>query len=261
MKILFLFLFFSFVNLYSQNILLIDSPLVPKTDTSYVFIPKNYSSGKLPTVIMLHGYAGNYKQWNGIIDLQKFADSLNIVIACPDAFYDSYYINSPVRENSQYESFFWENFIPELLNKYPVDKGLIFITGLSMGGHGAISFYLKRPDMFVTAASTSGLLDLARFPNRTTIVGAAGNIEDYTAVWNENSCMYLLKNIVGKNKTIYIDCGTEDFLYETNIKFLEKCNELKIPITAKFQPGIHNHVYWRASIKDHFTYFLNFIKK
>jgi len=247
------------INLYSQELFLLNSNYIPYTDTIYVFKPTTQTKEKLPLVIMLHGYAGNYKQWSELIDLQKYADSLNLIIACPDGFFDSYYINSPIKENSQYESFFFEVFIPSIIEKYPIDKSKLFITGLSMGGHGAISFFLKRPDLFVTAASTSGLLDLTAFPNRNTIKSSAGNIEDYSSVWEENSCIYLLKNIVGKNKTMFIDCGTEDFLFNTNVKFLDKCKELNITVQHKFQPGIHNHDYWKNSIKDHFTYFCSFL--
>jgi len=209
-KIAFILLFVC-TNIYSQQIYLLNSDYIPATDTVYVFTPTKDSSEKLPLVIMLHGYAGNYKQWSELANLQKYSDSLNIVIACPDAFFDSYYINSPIKENSQYESFFFEVFIPSITNDFNINKEKMFITGLSMGGHGAISFFLKRPDMFVTAASTSGLLDLTAFPNRNTIKSSAGNIEDYSLVWEENSCTNLLKNIEGKNKLLYIDCGTEDF--------------------------------------------------
>lgn len=246
----------------AQELLLLNSAYIPHTDTSYVFIPKNaVSTDHFPTVIMMHGWAGSYKQWNEIIDLQNIADSLRFILICPDGFYDSYYINSPVREDSQFESFFWEVFIPAIFNKYPIDKKNLFITGLSMGGHGAISLFLKRPDLFNAAATTSGLLDLTAFPNRSTIKGAAGNTEDYSNVWKENSAINLLTNIVGKNRTIYLDCGTEDFLYETNIKFKERCQSLGINLVTKFQPGTHNKEYWNKSIKDHFTFFTSMLKK
>ncbi|MFH0735978.1 MAG: alpha/beta hydrolase family protein [bacterium] len=247
---------------FGQEILLINSEYIPYTDTTYVFLPKTANkTDLLPAIIMMHGWAGSYKQWNEIIDLQNIADSLQFIIICPDGFYDSYYINSPIRQDSQFESFFWENFIPAIFNKYPIDKTKLFITGLSMGGHGAISLYLKRPDMFLSAASTSGLLDLTAFPNRSTIKGAAGDVEDYSNVWKENSAINLLSNIAGKNKTIYIDCGTEDFLYQTNIKFKEQCEILGIKISSKFQPGTHDKEYWNKSIKDHFSFFSYILKK
>lgn len=258
-KIAFILLIISF-NVKGQNLFVLESNYIPYPDTSYVFTPQKPQTEQLPLVIMLHGYAGNYKQWSELADLQKYADSLNIVIACPDAFFDSYYINSPVRENYQYESFFFEVFLPSIIKNFNINKNLIFITGLSMGGHGAISFYLKRPELFVTAASTSGLLDLTAFPNRNTIKGSAGNIEDYSKIWEENSCTYLVKNIAGKNKTLYIDCGTEDFLFNTNQKFLEICKAYNINVTYNFSPGSHTHNYWRNNIPEHFKFFMKFIK-
>ncbi len=118
----------------AQELLLLNSAYIPHTDTSYVFIPKNaVSTDHFPTVIMMHGWAGSYKQWNEIIDLQNIADSLRFILICPDGFYDSYYINSPVREDSQFESFFWEVFIPAIFNKYPIDKKKSFYNRIKYG--------------------------------------------------------------------------------------------------------------------------------
>jgi len=261
-RLLLITLLLTCLTINAQDTLYLNSDYIPHTDTTLVFVPKTTSSHLFPAVIMLHGWAGNYNQWNEIMGgLQRYADSLEMVIVCPDGFFDSFYINSPIKENSQFESFFWEVFIPTIFEKYPIDKSKLFITGLSMGGHGALSLFLKRPDLFLAGASTSGVLDLMALPNRPTITNAAGKTEDYSQAWEENSSAYLLKNIAGKDKKIFFDCGTEDFLYNINIKFKEKCDSLNVKYECKFQPGVHDKKYWNKSVRDHFSFFLSMLKK
>jgi putative tributyrin esterase len=132
-------------SLLAQDELIYQSKNLPKPDTTWVFKPKNYNdTQKLPIIFLLHGYSGNYKQWNNIMDAQKYADEYGFIIVCPDGLFDSWYLNSPVKKNSQYESFFFDELYPDIKSKYKVDEKYIFISGLSMGGHGALNLFIKK---------------------------------------------------------------------------------------------------------------------
>ena len=118
---------------------------LPSADQYLIVTPENYNTrNDYPLIILLHGWSGNYQQWNSIIDLQDLANAYNFVIVCPDGFYDSWYLNNPLKPEVQYEDFFWQDFIPYLKNNYSIDSNNVFISGLSMGGHGAITLYLKK---------------------------------------------------------------------------------------------------------------------
>lgn len=241
----------------SQKIIL-QSEYIPTADTILVFTPNNYKKEKkYPLVILLHGWSGNYNQWNSISNLQMYADAYNFIIACPDGFYDSWYLNNPLKKNVQWEDFFKKDFIPHLKSNFSLDTNNFFITGLSMGGHGAITLFLKNKDLFKSAGSTSGILDLTFFPERWSIKEGIGSIINFPKIWNNNSAFYLLDSLKNFNKQLIIDCGTEDFAYEVNLNFVKKCYDLGISTKFISIPGEHSGEHWKKMIAKHFEFFNN----
>ncbi len=260
-KILFILIIIVFVSSCSKkehDTLIIQSKFLPSEDTVLVFTPANYSpEEKYPLVILLHGWSGNYNQWNSITNLQQFADVYNFVIACPDGFYDSWYINS---KKMQFEDFFKNNFLTKLKSEYSLDTNNFFITGLSMGGHGAITLFLKNPTIFKSAASTSGILDLTQFPDRWSIKDGIGSIKDFPELWQNNSAFYLLDSANIGDKIMFIDCGTEDFAYEVNLNFVKKCQDLGFNFKFISIPGNHSRKHWRKMIDKHLEFFNKQVK-
>ena len=49
---------------------------------------------------------------------------------------------------------------------------------------------------------------------------------------------------------LYLCCGTEDFLYEDNLSFLEKCQQTRFDLTYEFEPGTHEWGFWDKKIQD-----------
>ncbi len=241
-------------TLNAQNVFMVSGEYVPYADTAQVYLPKNYTkTKKFPAVFMLHGWSGDYQQWGKIIDLQHYADTYGMVIICPNGYYDSWYLDSPINPKMQFETFFFETFAPKAIQTYNLDANYLFITGLSMGGHGALYLFLKRPDFFRSAGSTSGGLS---FIPKTARFGVANYLGEYDAeMWENYTVRGNLLNIKGKDKTFIFDCGEEDFFYARNVEIDELCK--KHEIKAKFisQAGNHSRKYWKKSIKAHFDFF------
>ena len=260
MKKILLLLILSFISIactkHETFTVVLESGNLPSADSILIVTPENYDTrNDYPLIILLHGWSGNYQQWNSIIDLQDLANAYNFVIVCPDAFYDSWYLNNPLKPEVQYEDFFWQDFMPYLKNNYSIDSNNVFISGLSMGGHGAITLYLKRPNFFKSAASTSGILDLTYFPDRWSIKDGIGSIIDYPDVWKNNSAFHLLDSLDYFNKKMLIDCGTEDFAYPVNLNFVKKCYDLGIDTKFISIPGTHSRDHWKKMITKHFEFF------
>jgi putative tributyrin esterase len=253
-------LFFSNFSL-PQIQLLFDSDYIPYTDTTLIFIPESYDGEEsFPLLFMLHGWSGNYEQWNSIIPLQEYADEYNFIIVCPDGFYDSWYVDSPINDSSQFETFLFEDLVPKLFTDFKIDTNNIFITGLSMGGHGAVTLHLKYPNFFKASASTSGILDLTHFPEKWGMKNIFGDIHNNYDTWIEHSAYYLLKDDC-KNIRLHIDCGTEDFAYEVNKNFSDRAQKLDINLKFVSGPGNHSHEYWKSSIPAHFIFFKEMVNK
>lgn len=242
----------------AQEQLIYNSKNLAKPDTVWVFTPKQYQqTEKLPLIYLLHGYSGNYKQWHGIMDAQKYADDYGFIIVCPDGLYNSWYLNSPVKSNSQYETFFFEELFPDINRKYKVDQQKVFISGLSMGGHGALYLFIKHPELFASAGSTSGGVKLNDSFGKYGLGDLLGSPQKEDPIWAQFSVIDNIEKLSKVNKPFIFDCGSGDFFYQANNQLKQKCDELKLKATYISQPGAHNRMYWAKSIKQQFDYFKN----
>lgn len=225
-------------------------------DNHLVFVPDNYDHNKnYPLLFMLHGHTADYTQWNEIIDLKSYATKYGFIIVCPDGLYDSWYVDSPILTESKYEIYFFKDLVPEIFRKYKVDSTNIFITGLSMGGHGAMYLFLKHPEFFKSAGSTSGILDLIPFPDNWGIKDVIGDQLNYRNNWIEHSAIYNIDKIKNLGKKIIVDCGTEDFAFDVNRRFCDSCEAKGIKLEFIQSRGNHSYDYWAKSIHNHFEFF------
>ncbi len=244
-----------FNDSFAQDTLIYNTKYLSKPDTVLIFKPKQYSPQKSwPLLYLLHGYGGNYNQWNSIIDAQSKADKYGFVIVCPDANLNSWYINSPLKKDSQFQSFFYEDLFPDISRKYKVKLSEVFISGLSMGGQGALNLFINKPEMFLSAGSTSGVMDLYKSSDKYGLTALIGSASD-SITWTKYSIINQIKKISGSEKAIIFDCGNQDPFYESNLKLMEKCNELKLNATFISQPGKHNREYWSKSIIRQLDFF------
>lgn len=259
------------ISLQAQEKWILKTEYLAKPDTVLVFKPKAYNEAyKFPLIYLLHGYSENYKQWPQTANLQKFADRYGFIIVTPDGF-TSYYINSPKDKSSQYEDFFFKELVPKVHSSFNIDGSNIFISGLSMGGYGALRYFILHPEYFNTAGSTSGALEID-FPNfqkvsqqfwktnRMTddlikIIGCPKNEN-----WEKYSIKTLLKQNSDFRKPFIFDCGTQDVLLPNSENLKVLADSLKIPATFITQPGDHNREYWSKSIEYHFVYFKQNLK-
>ncbi len=257
-------LFIATQNIIAQNSFKLVSQHLAKTDSTWVFLPTNYtknSEKKYPLLFMLHGWSGNYKQWNQITDLQSYANKYGFIIVCPDGVYDSWYVNSPAKPTQQYESYFFEDLLPYLLQNYSIDKEKIFITGLSMGGYGAFSLFFKHSEIFKGVAASSALFHPSWYAKRFGLTQTLGN--DDSKTWQKYTLTEQLKtwknNKTAKQQAnqevIFFDCGKGDAFLQSNITFETACKELHIPHNFITLEGGHDKAYWKKSVKLHFEFF------
>ncbi len=227
-----------------------------------VFKPYSYDSDKkYPLLFMLHGHSGDYKQWSEIVDLKHYANKYNFVIVCPDGNFDSWYVDSPILKESKFETYFFNDLVQEIFQKYKIDSSNIFITGLSMGGHGAINLFLNHPEFFKSAGSTSGILDLLPFPDNWEIKSVLGDQRNHKENWLNYSAIYNLEKIKNLNKSMIVDCGTEDFAYDVNRRFRDSCEAKGIKLKFIHTTGDHSGYYWSKSIIKHFEFFAEMVKQ
>ncbi|GGZ20297.1 esterase [Echinicola pacifica] len=254
-------IFFSSLSLYAKtDTVKVYSEKMQKSIPNLIISPSEYDEEETyATVYLLHGAGADYTAWSGIADLQLFADTYKLLIVCPDAGVTSWYFDSPEDPQMQYETFVTEELITYVEKHYSTkqDRRFRAITGLSMGGHGALYLALRHQDLWSVAGSTSGGVDIRPFPRNWDIAKRLGAYADHPERWEENTVINMLYLLDGKSMNLIIDCGVDDFFYDANKRLHQKLEERNIPHDFIARPGAHNHKYWHNSIQYQMMYIAN----
>ena len=239
------------------------SKAMNKTILNVVVKPEHYSGQgvKLPVLYLLHGAGGNQRDWiSKVPEIKEYADMYNLIIVCPDGGTTSWYFDSPVDSTMKYETYVAKELIDYIDQTYSTikDKSGRAITGLSMGGHGALYLSFRHQDVFGAAGSMSGGVDIRPFPNNWDIAKRLGPYAENPQNWDKNTVINLLDLVKGKPIKIIFDCGVDDFFAAVNRNLHQKMLEDKIPHDYIERPGKHTWEYWSNSIKYQLVFFNDF---
>lgn len=232
------------------------SPLLPEPMAVRVIVPES-PADSIPTVYLLNGYGGDCTQWTTTCpELPAYADAYGMLMVLPSGM-ESWYVDSPVRPDMQMASFITKKLIPEIDRRYHSDPSRRAITGLSMGGHGALTLAMDNPGLFAAAGSTSGGVDLRPFTDRWGLVGLLGEPAENPLVWEKVSAVARVDSLREKapDLRIIFDCGTDDFFAGVNDELHRRMLAAEVPHDYISRPGRHSHAYWRNSIAYHLLFF------
>jgi S-formylglutathione hydrolase FrmB len=236
---------------------------------SYNSAPAN-SSGRYPVLYFLHGLGDNEQTlfktggWNLIEDLRGQHQVGDFLIATPDAK-TSFYVNS-ADGKVRYSDFFLQEFIPYAENKYRIRRERRFraISGISMGGYGALRFAFAYPDMFsaVSAQSAALMIESPQELNAALrsgsplgrLLGSVFGNPINVPHWKENDPFLLArKNKAGIGKlAIYFNCGRDDeYGFEVGATALDRqLQEEHIKHESHLYPGNHSASYFGAHLGE-----------
>lgn len=238
-----------------------------RRDVQVVAVIPDVSGGKkavaCPVVYLLHGYSGNAKSWIAIKpDLPKIADEKGIIFVCPDGK-NSWYWDSPKNPSYRYETFVSSELVEYIDTHYATipHRKARAITGLSMGGHGALWISFRHKDTFGAGGSTSGGVDIRPFPRNWEISKLLGEFAANKKTWDEHSVVNQTDRIENGDLAIIIDCGEGDFFLNVNKELHERLLRRKIDHDFIVRPGAHNADYWRNSIDYQILFFDKFFRK
>lgn len=241
--------------------ILVNSPSMNKSVKVVTVTPDK--KGTYPVLYLLHGYGGNAKSWVELKpELTKIADEKGIVVVCPDGK-NSWYWDSPKDPSYRYETFVAKELVTYIDANYPTiaDRKKRAITGLSMGGHGAMWLSLRNKNVFGAGGSMSGGLDIRPFPNNWEMAKQLGPEAQNRAVWDAHTAINQIDNLKNGDLAIIIDCGYGDFFFEVNNDFHKKLLKYKIDHDYITRPGVHNGQYWSNSIDYQILFFEKFFNK
>lgn len=215
------------------------------------------ATAPLPSVYVLNGSGGGYRDWAGRVPgFGNQADLYNIVLIMPDGR-DSWYWDAPCDSTMQMESFFVKDLVPYMRAHYntSADPRLTAITGLSMGGHGGLWLGTRHPDIWGNMGSTSGGVNIMPFPKNWKMERLLGPQEGNEQVWQEHTVASLVPQMKANGQNIIFDCGSEDFFAKVNADLHQALLDAKVPHDYISRPGKHNWPYWSNSILYQLLYF------
>ena len=244
----------------------VPSKILARSVLYCIVLPASFDADKtkrFPILYELHGLGDNEQffvhsgLWNLVEDQRERHELKDFLIATP-AGGANFYINSKDGK-VRYEDFLLQEFFPFMEKKYRALPGRAnrAISGVSMGGYGALHLAFRHPQLFssVSAHSAALIEKLPAFVNapqspRSRILGAVFGVPPDIAFWNANSPLTLARwaNLAGLK--IYFDCGDQDdYGFDASTAALDKIlTARKIPHEFHIYPGRHDPGYFAAHI-------------
>jgi S-formylglutathione hydrolase FrmB len=244
-----------------MDTLSIPSASMDKNIPAIVILPAGYEAAApttYPVVYLLHGAFGNFTGWStGVPELTNYASEQELIIVCPDGGYTSWYWDSPIDPEFKYETHIIKEVIPYIDSVFRTrpQADQRAITGLSMGGHGALYLAARHPDVFQMAGSMSGGVDFRPFPEKWDIKERLGSLENFQERWTEHTVVNHAAAFAKNDQDLIIDCGTDDFFFEVNEDLHRILMDLDVEHDYIVRPGVHDWNYWNNAVEYQLLFF------
>ncbi len=211
------------------------------------------------TLYLLNGYMGDDLDWIHGTRIKRLAEANNIAVIMP-AGENGFYVDDP-KGRRNYSKFIGEELVEITRKMFHLSSKRedTMIAGLSMGGYGAMNNGLKYNETFgvIGAFSMALVNELALTEDSVSkpeFIEHIFGTKLEKIINTENDPRYLLKHLVGPIPSIYMACGTEDFVFETNNIMAKSLNEYRINYTYITEPGNHDWDFWDRHIEQFFKW-------
>lgn len=208
-------------------------------------------SRPLPALYLLHGLSDDETIWMRRTSLELFAGPLNLAIVMPDGG-RSFYSN--LRTGQRFYDYVTDE-LPSLMERWfrlDARREGRFVAGLSMGGYGALKLALSRPDRYAAAAGLSSVCDIRWIRGDAAIWGTLvepGETEPPPALDLFPLAERVAALPAAERPALFQYCGTDDFLWQDNLRFREHLRSLGLAPRWEEGPGGHCWENWNERIQ------------
>lgn len=211
------------------------------------------------TLILLHGLTDNAAAWWMRTSIIRYAEAHGIAVLMPQGeksfYHDMVY-------GDRYFTYLTEelpNLAAQMFGLSVLPKDLM-IAGLSMGGYGALKCALTYPERYCGCAAFSSACDLREIAaNAEVMEHTKGISHTFEAIFGspiampaESDLFFLANQNAARLKglQLYMACGRQDFLYESNVRFsnLIRTKPLKRFLYEEWD-GVHEWGFWDEAIR------------
>jgi len=223
--------------------------ILPEETQGQIGLAGHSRGARHPTLYLLHGLSDDETIWSRRTSIERYATALGLAVVMPNV-HKSFYVN--MKHGLRYWDFVSEELVLKARSFFPLSSRRedTFVAGLSMGGSGAFLLGLRKPEQYAAAASLSGAFDLAATRRGEEFALAFGADADLRGT--EYDFFHLASRLGSSDSPrprLYQCCGTEDFLYEENVRLRDHLRGLPFDYTYEEGPGKHDWAYWDAMIQ------------
>ena len=208
----------------------IQSVLLSRPVRYCAYLPASFDQDKtrqFPVLYYLHGLGDNEQSllnmggWDLIDDLRRQGKIGDFIVLAPNGGH-TFFLNS-ADGKLRYEDFLTKEFMPQMEKKYRVEAGRVTrgITGVSMGGFGALHLAFKYPALFAAVSAQMPAL-IAEIPadfsaggpgSPGSMMGDIFGTPFNRAYFDRNNVFYYAKTDPAaelKRMKVYFDVGNND---------------------------------------------------
>lgn len=208
----------------------VKSAILSRSVRYCAFLPASFDQDKArqyPVLYYLHGLGDNEQSllnlggWDLIEELRRQSKLGDFVVLAPNGGY-TFFLNS-ADGKIRYEDFLTKEFMPQMERKYRIESGRATrgVTGVSMGGFGALHLAFKYPQQFAAVSAQMPALIAEIPPNFATggpgspgsMMGDVFGDPVNRAFFDRNNVFYYAKIDPAaelKRVAIYFDVGNND---------------------------------------------------
>lgn len=237
-----------------------------------VFSPRQAQEGLVPVLWYLSGLTCTEDNATVKAGFQRVASELGLMVICPDTSprgddvpdddaYDfgkgaGFYVDAkeaPWAENFQMYSYITSELPALVKDQFPADMNQQGITGHSMGGHGALTIFLKNRDTYKSISAFAPIISPMNCPwGEKALTGYLG--ANRTA-WADYDACALMEKHGATDTEILIDQGLADNFLDSQLKpelFEAACEKAGQKLTLRKHPGYdHSYFFISTFIEDH----------
>lgn len=240
-----------------------------------IFLPPQTEAGNpVPVITYLSGLTCTEENFTIKAGAYRTAAALGLAILTPDTsprgenVYDEpaeaigkgagFYINAteePWALHYQMETYITQELNALLAEYFPVNLSRHGIMGHSMGGHGALTLFFRRPNLYRSVSALAPIVNPTAVPWCQTLFSRY--LGANTALWKQHDACELVKQsgAISHTRPILIDQGTADSFLGKSLHpelFETACKEAGQALTLRYQPDYdHSYFFVQSFIEDH----------
>jgi S-formylglutathione hydrolase FrmB len=239
--------------------------ILPQKESG-VGVEKGKTRTRYPTLYLLHGASDDHTIWLRRTNIERYVTPLGLAVVMPQAHLSRY---ANMRHGGRYADFFTEELPAIMRDFFPLSdkREDTFIAGLSMGGAGALSLGLSKPENYAAIGCFSaGNLNVrsktdTRPPEKRASgkapidMAVYGTLDRASVFGNPDFDSFVKAEAALKSgkplPRIFHAIGTSDFLYENaglTRKWFEAHKEFDY--TYREGPGAHTWDFWDARVQE-----------